>query len=86
LADICTASVPQNAAFDGHHESNGVPAPTLEDPEHGQTAAPVAVFRLPLVSLLPRLVEPTPLAAWIACCSLGRAPPCRPARVAGSGI
>jgi hypothetical protein len=80
LADICTASVPQSPALDGHHASNVVPSPPLEDPEHGQTPTPVAVFRLALVSLLPQPLETVPFAACFAYRSLGRAPPCHPAR------
>ena len=75
LADTYRASTSPLAAFDRGKIHNASPAPPLEDPEHGQTAAPFLLFEL-LVSFF--LVAPpiTPrLIRWCANRSLGRAPP-----------
>jgi hypothetical protein len=73
LADLDASPVQQNAFERGqiHHLLNSAP---LEDPGHGQTAAPVFLVVIVCFFLLRRM-DTFPLAHWSSIRAFGRAPP-----------
>jgi hypothetical protein len=80
LADIHAAAPPASAAFDRGQMHEAVLSPPLEDPEHGQIAAPVLLFTF-LVSFFAVATHKAPIQVrWLAGSSLGRAPPLSPAQ------
>jgi hypothetical protein len=80
LADIHAAAPPASAAFDRGQMHEAAPSPPLEDPEHGQVAAPVLLFTF-LVSFFALSFAQKPIQSrWFEGRSLGRAPPLSPAQ------
>jgi hypothetical protein len=80
LADLHAASPPASAAFDRGQMHEAALSPPLEDPEHGQIAAPVLLFTF-LVSFFALSFAKTPIQSrWFAGRALGRAPPLSPAQ------
>ena len=78
LADINTAPVPQTASIIcGTH--NSAPSAPLEDPEHGQTAAPFLPVGLLALFFVPSYGGAPRPAGRFASRFFGRAPPFRPA-------
>lgn len=73
LADI-DGNAPQQAAFDQSPAHSLPMSLQLEDPEHGQTAAPFLLAFIVCFFLL-ALLEARSLARWFSYSSLGRAPP-----------
>ncbi|HEY6346598.1 MAG TPA: hypothetical protein VIY49_34335 [Bryobacteraceae bacterium] len=80
LADIHAGAPPASAAFDHGQMHEPALSPPLEDPEHGQIAAPVLLFTF-FVSFFALSFTKTPIhGRRFAGRSLGRAPPLSPAR------
>jgi hypothetical protein len=81
LADLHAAAPPASAALDHGQMHEAALSPPLEDPEHGQIAAPVLLFTF-LVSFFALSFAKTPVQSRrLAGRSLGRAPPLSPAQV-----
>jgi hypothetical protein len=80
LADLHAAAPPASAAFDRGQIHEATLSPPLEDPEHGQIAAPVLLFTF-FVSFFALSFANAPIQSRsFAGRSLGRAPPLSPAQ------
>ena len=80
LADLHAAAPPASAAFDRGQMHEAALSPPLEDPEHGQIAAPVLLFTF-FVSFFALSFANAPIQTRsFAGRSLGRAPPVSPAQ------
>jgi len=80
LADLYSASPPQQASLDRGKVDHSLLSPSLEDPEHGQTTGPRLIFELLIAWFLVAPPKTLLLIRWFAFLCLGRAPPSCPAQ------